>query len=246
MDHGGRLPVDDNDAIPASLVDQRWLLDHGSQSLLLQRPIDRQRSSPFASQKLALEICCLSTHCKPDRLPQERRSITFRKNKAFLPPGRIGLTLRRASRFSSRHRRPRSSRSRIGPSFERVSADWLRAITGIQRSWKPTICLRPRDKFSTRPNVLNLGWAWVLPAHGDANLACLKSVFRAGAASERTSRSAQAKQNPAAAKARPGKGKLSVSAYDRPRCPGSHGSPRRRWRPRRKTRSILFAHTSRG
>jgi hypothetical protein len=35
----------DNDAILDSLVDQRWLLDHGSQSLLLQRPIDWQRSS---------------------------------------------------------------------------------------------------------------------------------------------------------------------------------------------------------
>jgi hypothetical protein len=35
----------DNDAILDSLVDQRWLLDHGSQSLLLQRPVDWQRSS---------------------------------------------------------------------------------------------------------------------------------------------------------------------------------------------------------
>jgi hypothetical protein len=35
----------DNDAVLESLVDQRWLLDHGSQSLLLQRPVDWQRSS---------------------------------------------------------------------------------------------------------------------------------------------------------------------------------------------------------
>jgi hypothetical protein len=39
------VSFDDNDAILESLVDQRWLLDHGSQSLLLQRPIDWQRSS---------------------------------------------------------------------------------------------------------------------------------------------------------------------------------------------------------
>jgi len=41
------VSFDDNDAMLESLVDQRWLLDHGSQSLLLQRPIDWQRSSTF-------------------------------------------------------------------------------------------------------------------------------------------------------------------------------------------------------
>ena len=39
------MSLDDNDAILESLVDQRWLLEHGSLSLSLQRPIDWQRSS---------------------------------------------------------------------------------------------------------------------------------------------------------------------------------------------------------
>src|ERR1700730_12051493 len=67
---------------------------------------------PFASQKLALQTCCLSTHGKPDRLPQERKSTTFRRNKAFSSRRRITLTHLRVSRFSSRRRRPRSSRLR--------------------------------------------------------------------------------------------------------------------------------------
>jgi hypothetical protein len=41
------MSMDENDAMLESLVDQRSLLDHGSQSLLLQRPIDWQRSSTF-------------------------------------------------------------------------------------------------------------------------------------------------------------------------------------------------------
>jgi hypothetical protein len=41
------VSFDDNDAILDSLVDQRLLLDHGSQPLLLHRPIDWIRSSTF-------------------------------------------------------------------------------------------------------------------------------------------------------------------------------------------------------
>jgi hypothetical protein len=41
------MSLDENDAMLESLVDQRLLLDHGRQSLLLQRPIDWQRSSTF-------------------------------------------------------------------------------------------------------------------------------------------------------------------------------------------------------
>jgi hypothetical protein len=41
------VSFDDNAAILESLVDQRWLLDHGSQTLLLHRPIDWTRSSTF-------------------------------------------------------------------------------------------------------------------------------------------------------------------------------------------------------
>jgi hypothetical protein len=41
------VSFDDNDAILESLVDQRWLLEHGSQSLALHRPIDWVRPSTF-------------------------------------------------------------------------------------------------------------------------------------------------------------------------------------------------------
>jgi hypothetical protein len=41
------VSFDVNDATLESLVDQRWLLDHGSRSLLLQRPVDWIRSSTF-------------------------------------------------------------------------------------------------------------------------------------------------------------------------------------------------------
>jgi hypothetical protein len=39
------VSFDDNDAVLTSMVTQKWLLDHDSQPLLLQRPIDWQRSS---------------------------------------------------------------------------------------------------------------------------------------------------------------------------------------------------------
>jgi hypothetical protein len=90
------LSFDDNDAILDSLVDQRWLLDHGSQSLLLQRPIDWQRSSTIRIAEIGaadmllinpLQARPAAAGEKVDNLSEEQGVLTAWVDRLDAPDG---------------------------------------------------------------------------------------------------------------------------------------------------------------